>query len=77
MLFIQAMQEMPRLPPTLSSVEKPKYLFIKECAEILRISYKGMWSIIASGHGPPSFKTRQNVRIAESDFNDWIKSRTK
>jgi predicted DNA-binding transcriptional regulator AlpA len=71
------MQEPPPKPPTVSTVERPKYLFIKECAEMLRINYKGMWSIIASGNGPPSFKIRHHVRIPESGFNDWIKSRTK
>jgi predicted DNA-binding transcriptional regulator AlpA len=66
-----------KLPPTVTSVEKPKYLFIKECADILRISYKGMWSLIASGEGPPHMKIRQNVRIPQDGFNDWLNSRTK
>ena len=72
------MQEQPpKPPPTVSTVEHPKYLFIKECADMLRINYKGMWSIIASGEGPPWVKIRHHVRIPENGFNDWIKSRTK
>jgi len=65
------------LPPTVSSVEKPKYLFVKECADMLRLSYKGMWSILASGKGPPYVKVNKQVRVPQDGFNDWINSRTR
>jgi hypothetical protein len=72
-----AMQEPNRKAPTTSSIDHPKYLFVKECADILRLSYKGMWSIIASGNGPPYVKPNKYLRIPEDKFYEWINTRTK
>jgi excisionase family DNA binding protein len=71
------MQESTRFSPTVSTVEKPTYLFVKECAAILRLSYRGMYSILISGEGPPYVKLRKNLRIPREEFEDWLKSRTK
>lgn len=71
------MQKLPSRPPTVSSVEVPRYLFITECADMLRLTYKGMWSILASGDGPPYIKLRNGVRIPQDGFNNWLNSRTK
>ena len=67
----------PTLPRTVSTVEKPKYLYVKECAELLRLTYKGMYSILISGDGPPYVKLRKELRIPQAGFDDWIKSRTR
>ena len=70
------MQEDDR-PPTVSAVEVPKLLFVKECADMLRMSYKGMWSVIASGDGPPSIKIRKAVRVPQDTFVKWLEARTR
>jgi predicted DNA-binding transcriptional regulator AlpA len=67
----------PKPPPTVSTVERPKYLFMKEVAEELRITYNGLWSIIASGKGPPVLKLNNSVRIPRDGYEKWVKSRTK
>lgn len=44
---------------------------------MLRLTYGGMWSILASGKGPPYLKLGHQIRIPQDKFDDWLNTRTK
>jgi hypothetical protein len=64
------MREHPTGPA--ASTDLPRYLSIKSCANALQLTYKTMWSIIASGSGPPHIRINDRIRVSEDGFRKWL-----
>lgn len=50
-----------------------RYLPVRDCASILHLTYKTMWSIIVSGNGPSYVRIGEHcIRVREDDFLKWL-----
>jgi predicted DNA-binding transcriptional regulator AlpA len=54
----------------------PRYLPVKECANVLQLTYKTMWSIIVSGNGPSYVRIGEHcIRVPEDEFRKWLQAK--
>lgn len=50
------------------------FLFAKEAAASLRVTYQHFMRVLRSGKGPPFTRVSRTVRIPADDFHTWSRN---
>jgi len=60
-----------------SQHERPRFLCIKQIAQMLGYSYKQTWTIVMADDGPPLLRLadRRDIRIPYDEFMHWLNSK--